>query len=72
MIIFGASFAGCGGGGAELKSHTTTTTLGKEVSVRKSAVGAAVLMSKDQALKMGKYLGDAEKLAALVNDRVRP
>jgi hypothetical protein len=29
-------------------------------------------MNKDQALKMGKYLGDAEKMAALVNDRVRP
>ena len=43
-----------------------------KVSVRKSVVGAAVLMSKDQALKMGKYLGDAEKMAALVNDRVNP
>jgi hypothetical protein len=43
-----------------------------QVSVRKSAVGAAVLMNKDQALKMGKYLGDAEKLAALVNERIRP
>ncbi len=28
-----------------------------QVSVRKSAVGAAVLMNKDQALKMGKYPG---------------
>ena len=43
-----------------------------QVSVRKSAAGAAVLMNKDQALKMGKYLGDAEKLAALVNERIRP
>lgn len=43
-----------------------------QVSVRKSIVGAAVLTNKDQALKMGKYLGDAEKMAALVNDRVRP
>ncbi len=43
-----------------------------QVNVRKSAIGAAVLMDKDQALKMGKYLGDAEKLAALVNDRIRP
>ena len=43
-----------------------------QVSVRKSAVGAAVLMNKDQALKMGKYLGDAEKMATLVNDRVKP
>ncbi len=43
-----------------------------QVNVRKSAIGAAVLMDKDQALKMGKYLGDAEKLAALINDRIRP
>lgn len=43
-----------------------------QVNVRKSAIGAAVLMDKDQALKMGKHLGNAEKLAALVNDRIRP
>ncbi|MCJ7682723.1 MAG: hypothetical protein MUO68_00350 [Desulfobacteraceae bacterium] len=43
-----------------------------QVSVRKSAAGAAVLMNKEQALKMGKYLGDGEKLAALVNERIRP
>lgn len=43
-----------------------------QVSVRKSTVGAAVLMDKDQALKMGKYLRDAEKMAALVNERIRP
>lgn len=43
-----------------------------QISVRKSSIGAAVLMNKDQALKMGKYMGDAEKLAALVNDHVRP
>ncbi len=43
-----------------------------EVSVRKSAVGAAVLLNKDQAIKMGKYLVDAEKMAALVNERIKP
>ncbi len=43
-----------------------------QVSVRKSTAGAAVLMDKDQALKMAKYLGDAEKLATLVNERIRP
>lgn len=43
-----------------------------QVSVRKSAVGAAVLMNKDQALKIGKYLVDSEKMAALVNDHIRP
>ena len=43
-----------------------------QVSVRKSTAGAAVLMDKNQAPKMGKYLGDAEKMATLVNDRIRP
>ncbi len=43
-----------------------------QVSVRKSTAGAAVLMDKDQALKMGKYLRDAEKMATLVNERIRP
>ena len=43
-----------------------------QVNVRKSASGAMVAMDKDQALKMGKYLGDAEKMAALVDERIRP
>ncbi|MBW1781342.1 MAG: hypothetical protein JRL30_11455 [Deltaproteobacteria bacterium] len=43
-----------------------------QVSVRKSAAGAAVLMNREQALKMGKYMSDAEKMAALVNERIRP
>ncbi len=43
-----------------------------QVSVKKSGALAAVLMNKDQALKMAKYLGDAEKMAALVNDRIKP
>jgi len=43
-----------------------------QVSVRKSAAGAAVLMDKDQALKMGKHLGEAASLAALVDERIRP
>ena len=43
-----------------------------QVSVRKSTAGAAVLMDKDQALKMGKYLRDAQKMAALVDERIRP
>ncbi len=29
-------------------------------------------MDKDQALKMGRYLGDAENLAALVDERIKP
>ena len=43
-----------------------------QISVRKSTAGAAVLLGKDQSLKMGKYLRDAEKMATLVNDRIRP
>ena len=51
-----------------------TSSRGKnfQVSIKKSAAGVAVLMNKDQALKMGKYLGDAEKLATLVDERIRP
>ena len=29
-------------------------------------------MDKDQALKMGKYLRNAEKMVTLVNERIRP
>ena len=29
-------------------------------------------MDKDQALKMGKYLRDAEKMVALVDERIKP
>jgi hypothetical protein len=34
--------------------------------------GSAVLMGKDQALKVGEYLMDADKMVALVNERIRP
>jgi hypothetical protein len=34
--------------------------------------GSAVLMSKDQASKVGEYLINAEKMVALVNERVTP
>ena len=53
--------------------YFTSSRGGKfKVSVRKSTAGAAVLMDKDQALKMGKYLRDAEKMAALVDQRIKP
>jgi len=29
-------------------------------------------MDKDQAIKVGKYLRDAEKMAVLLDDRIRP
>jgi hypothetical protein len=43
-----------------------------QVGVKTSDAAATVLMNKDQALKMGKYLGDAEKMTALVNDHIKP
>jgi hypothetical protein len=58
----------------DYRVYFSSTARGKsfQVGVKKSDAAATVLMNKDQALKMGKYLGDAEKMAALVNDRVRP
>jgi len=47
LIILGASFAGCGGGGAELKSHTTTTTLGQELMDLKAAYEKGVITKKE-------------------------
>ncbi|NQU13112.1 MAG: hypothetical protein HQ561_03145 [Desulfobacteraceae bacterium] len=44
-----------------------------QVSLATSKVfGSAVLMGKDQALKVGEYLINAEKMVALVNERVTP
>jgi len=44
-----------------------------QVRVTTSKVfSAAVIMSKKDGLKMGKYLRDAGKMAALVNDHVKP
>jgi len=35
-------------------------------------VASAVLMRRDQALKIGEYLMNADKMVALVNERVNP
>ena len=44
-----------------------------QVSLATSKVfGSAVLMGKDQALKVGEYMINAEKMVALVNERVTP
>ena len=44
-----------------------------QVSLAASKVfGSAVLMGKDQALKVGEYMINAEKMVALVNERVTP
>jgi len=47
LIVLGASFAGCGGGGAELKSHTTTTTLGKELMDLEAVYKKGVITEKE-------------------------
>lgn len=56
--------------------HTVTFSSSRgrnfQVSVRKSVAGAMVAMDKNQALEMGKYLKNAEKMAALVDKRIRP
>ncbi len=47
VFIFGVGLLGYGGGGAELKSHTTTTTIGQELMDLKSAYERGVI-TKDQ------------------------
>ncbi|MDQ1335093.1 MAG: hypothetical protein QG552_2043 [Thermodesulfobacteriota bacterium] len=47
LLIFGAGLFGCGGGGAELQSHTTTTTIGQELIDLQSAYDRG-LITKDQ------------------------
>lgn len=44
-----------------------------QVSLTTSKVfGSAVLKGKDQALKIGEYLINAEKMVALVNESITP
>ena len=43
IFFFGAGLAGCGGGGAELKSHTSTTTTGQELIDLKAAYDKGVI-----------------------------
>ena len=47
LFIFGAGLSACGGGGAELKSHTTTTTIGQELIDLKAAYEKGVI-TKEQ------------------------
>ena len=52
-----------------------SSTQGKnfQVSIRSSKFfSAAVLLTKDEALEMGKNLRDAEDMAAFVNRRIKP
>jgi hypothetical protein len=47
FLISTAGFTGCGGGGAELKSNTTTTTVGQELMDLESAYKKGVITEKE-------------------------
>lgn len=47
LIPFGASLAGCGGGGADVKKHTTTTTVGQELIDLQSAYKKGVITKEE-------------------------
>ena len=54
-------------------SFSSSKSRAFQVSLAASKVlGSAVLMGKDQASKVGEYLINAEKMVALVNERVTP
>ncbi|MBW1781343.1 MAG: SHOCT domain-containing protein [Deltaproteobacteria bacterium] len=55
FLVTAAGVAGCGGGGAELKSHTKTTTLGQELTDLDAAYKKGVI-TKEQ------YEASKEKL----------
>jgi hypothetical protein len=46
-ILFGAGFAGCGGGGAKTDVQTNTTTLGKELQDLQNAYDKGII-TKEQ------------------------
>jgi len=47
FLVTAAGFTGCGGGGAELKSHTTTTTVGQELTDLETAYKKGVITEKE-------------------------
>jgi len=47
LILFGAGLAGCGGGGADVKSDISTTTVGQELMDLKSAYEKGVLTKEE-------------------------
>jgi len=47
LLIFGSGLWGCGGGDAEIKSHTRTTTIGQELIDLKAVYDKGVI-TKDQ------------------------
>lgn len=55
LLTLGITLWGCGGGGAELQSRTSTTTVGQELIDLKAAYDKGVI-SKDE------YLSQKEKI----------
>ena len=55
LIPFWAGLAGCGGGGADVKTHTTTTTVGQELMDLQSTYKKGVITK-------GEYESTKEKI----------
>ena len=47
LIVFCLGFANCGGGGADVKQQTTTTTLGNELQDLDAAYKKGLLTEKE-------------------------
>lgn len=47
LISFATGLAGCGGGGADVTSHTTTTTVGQELIDLDSAYKKGVITQEE-------------------------
>jgi len=47
MVYLAVGITGCGGGGAEVKSHTTTTTVGQELMDLGAAYEKGVITEKE-------------------------
>ena len=47
FLVTAVGSTGCGGGGADLKSHTTTTTVGQELMDLESAYKKGVITEKE-------------------------
>jgi len=56
LFIFAVGLSGCGGGGAELKSHTRTTTTGQELIDLKSAYEKGVITKEQYESQKEKIL----------------
>ena len=55
LIVFGAGFAGCGGG-TKVQNQTTTTTLGQELTDLKAAYDQGIITEKEYEKKKKELL----------------